>query len=59
MWLSRLLVAACLVTLAACAGMKVRSLGTSLAEQDIRISVVEAGGREGQVTAVPCVIGLR
>ena len=49
MWLSRLLVAACLVTLAACAGIKVQSLGTSLAGQDIRISVVEAGGREGQI----------
>ena len=49
MWLSRLLVTAFLVTLAACADMKVQSLGTSLAEQDIRISVVEAGGREGQI----------
>lgn len=49
MWLSRLLVAAFLVTLAACADMKVQSLGTSLAGQDIRISVVEAGGREGQI----------
>ena len=49
MWLSRLLVTAFLVTLAACADMKVQSVGTSLAEQDIRISVVEAGGREGQI----------
>ena len=49
MWLSRLFAAALLMTLAACADMKVQSLGTSLAEQDIRINVIETGGREGQI----------
>ena len=49
MWLSRLIVAAGLLMLSACSGFEIKSLGQVLYEQNVVISVVEAGGRNGQL----------
>jgi len=49
MWLSRLLIVIGLLGLAGCASAGIEPLGVSLAKQDIRIQVVETGGREGQI----------
>ena len=49
MWLSRLIVTAGLLLLSACSGFEIKSLGQALYEQNAVISVVEAGGRNGQL----------
>ena len=49
MWLSRLIVSAGLLLLSACSGFEIKSLGPALYEQNAVISVVETGGRNGQL----------
>ncbi len=49
MWLSRLIVAAGVLMLSACSSFEIKSLGQALYEQNAVISVVEAGGRNGQL----------
>jgi len=49
MWLSRLVIAASLLGLAACSSMEVASLGEALQSRDVAIHVVETDGRNGQL----------
>ena len=49
MWLSRLIVTAGLLMLSACSGFEIKSLGQALYEQNAVITVVETGGRNGQL----------
>ena len=49
MWLSRLVIAASLLGLAACSSMEVASLGEALQSRDVAIHVIETDGRNGQL----------
>ena len=49
MWLSKLIVTACLLLLSACNGFEVKSLGQALYEQNAVIRVVETDDRIGQL----------
>ena len=49
MWLSRLIVTASLLLLSACSDFEFKSLEQALYEQNAVITVVETGGRNGQL----------
>ena len=49
MWLSRLIAVLVVSMLTACTGLSVTPLGTKFGSDDLRIAVIETGGRNGQI----------
>ena len=49
MWLFRLILTVSLLLLSACSSFEIKSLGQALYEQNVVITVVETGGRNGQL----------
>ena len=49
MWLSRLVAVLVVGMLTACTGLLVTPLGTNFAGDDLRVAVIETGGRNGQI----------
>ena len=49
MWLSKLIVVLVAGLLTACTGLSVTPLGTSFANEDLRVAVIKTDGRNGQI----------
>ena len=49
MWLSRLIAVLMVGMLTACAGLSVTPLGTNFTKENLRVAVIETGGRNGQI----------
>ena len=49
MWLSRLIAVLVVGMLTACAGLSVTPLGTNFTKENLRVAVIETGGRNGQI----------
>ena len=49
MWLSRLIAVLVVGMLTACTGLSVTPLGTNFRNEDLRIAVIQTGGRNGQI----------